>query len=201
MAPSYVRRSRSDRNHLQALSGSTKRPYQSSIDSHRSEVEARLLSVTTAASRRILNPTSRICSLVSKQPYQDVSIGLQTVPLVLSSAPQNGHESYANESITQNYINLAFGHVSPKPTNELDSTAHAMSHLARNYAVLYLNSSATTITSLHGSVGASITPIAELHLTGENVEGRKITLGGEAFIAERLKDKEVNYDSLGFGAM
>ena len=83
----------------------------------------------------------------------------------------------------------------------MDSTAHAMSHLARNYAELYLNSSATTITSLHGSVGASITPISELHLTGENVEGRKITLGGEAFIAERLKDKEVNYDSLGFGAM
>ena len=118
--------------------------------------------------------STQLCSLVSKQPYQDVSIGLQTVPLVLSSAPQNGHESYANESITQNYISLAFGHVSPKPTTVLDSNAHAMSHLASNYAVLY---SATTITSLHGSVGASITPIAKLHLTGENVEGRKIIIG------------------------
>ena len=117
MAPSYVRRSRSDRNHSQALSGGTKRPYQSNVDSHRSAVESTCDPVV-----------SHNCSIQTysqsnlqpglDQPYQEVSIGLQTVPLVLSSAPQNGHESYANESITQNYISLAFGHVSLKPTKE-----------------------------------------------------------------------------------
>ena len=235
--PNSARPPRGGRKHSQTFSGGTKgprKPSQSSVDSHSSLTESTCDPVVVSPNSSIFLPAVQnyqnvvvgeqglqvvdspqsnyqnmqaVAGGLDQPNYQNVSVGLETVPLVLTSAPQDGHESYANLSITQNYANLALGPASPRPT-ELVSTPHAVSHSANgygSYAELDLSSSITTITSPHGSIAASMAPIAELHMAVESVDGGKMTLGGangEVAIAERPKDKEeVNYGSLDFGAM
>ena len=207
------------------------KPSQSSIDSHSSMTESTRDPITSPNSSIVLpgaqnyenivvgeqeglqvvtppqsNYQNVQAAIALDQPnYQNITVGPEVPSLVLSSTPQDGHQSYAN---------LTLGPASPKLTELLSiPLMHTVSVSVSgsaygSYAELDLSALLTVPTSPHGPNGTlhpQLTPVAELGTAGANVEGGKGTAegaSGEAAVAGRPRDKDkVNYGSLDFGAM